>query len=201
MGTITGVDQKTLSLQIRFLMVSYFLDEYNRLEKAIRSIFEVNIDTLPSNIKQQLYFYYGGKIGTYIEYESQEVKIREMKYKKTERFSDFSIKQIIKIFEKNKCLDAFEFSIESIKKSTMVFPFYDCMVRLVNMRNKLAHEVTNLSFKDADLVELLSPEQISQEPFGLFQNYDLSKMDEVTQYIGSNIIYIRRIISQLPIIQ
>ena len=68
------------------------------------------------------------------------------------------------------------------------------------MRNKLAHEVTDLNFKDRDLVELLSPEQISQEPFDLLQNYDLLKMDEMTQYVASNIIYIRKLISRLTMI-
>jgi hypothetical protein len=102
MGTITGIDQKTLSLQIRSLMVCDFLDEYNRLEKAIRNIFEMNVDTLPSNIKQQLYFYYGGKIGTYIEYESQGIKINELHYNEKEQFKNLSINQIIKIFKNNK---------------------------------------------------------------------------------------------------
>lgn len=68
-----------------------------------------------------------------------------------------------------------------------------------NMRNKLAHEVTDLDFRDSDLIELLSPEQISQEPFELLQNFDLLKMDEMTQYIASNVIYIRKIISKLTI--
>ena len=197
MGTITGIDQETLSLQIRSLMVYGFLDEYNRLERTIRNVFEDSIEVLPANFKQQLYFYYGGKIGTYIEYESQSIKIKEMNYTEKEQFKDFSINQIIKIFKYNKNLERFNFSIESIQRPTIVFPFYDCVIRLLNMRNKLAHEVGELSFKDGDLVELLSPEQISQEPFILLQSYDLLKMDEMTQYVASNIIYIRKIISKL----
>ena len=197
MGKITGIDQKTLSLQIRSLMVYYFLDEYNQLEKTIRNAFEENIASLPTNIKQQLYFYYGGTIGTYIEYESQDVKIRDVRYKEKEQFKTFSINQIIKIFKNNKCLEVFNFPIKSIQRPATVFPFCDCVIKLLNMRNKLAHEVTNFSFKDSDLVELLSPEQISKEPFKLFWNYDLLKMDEMTQFIASNIIYIRKLISQL----
>lgn len=78
------------------------------------------------------------------------------------------------------------------------FPFYDCTIRLLNMRNKLAHEVSNLNFKDGDIIELLSPEQISQQSFELLRNYDLLKIDAMTQCIASNIIYIRKIISKLP---
>lgn len=199
MGPITGIDQKTLSLQIRSLMVYDFLDEYNQLERTIRIVFEENIETLPSNTKQQLYFYYGGKIGTYIEYESHGIKINELSYDERELFRNLSINQIIKIFKSNKCLQAFDFSIESIQRSTTIFPFYDCIIRLLNMRNKLAHEVSNLNFRDGDIIELLSPEQISQQPFQLLQNYDLLKMDEMTQYVASNIIYIRRILLQLRV--
>lgn len=197
MGTLTGVDQETLSLQIRSLMICDFLDKYNRLEKTIRNVFEINVDDLPPNIKQQLYFYYGGKIGTYVEYESHGVKVKELSYNEKEQFKDFSINQIIRIFKDSKCLDAFDFSIESIQRSTTVFSFYDCIIRLLNMRNKLAHEVTDLTFKDKDLIELLSPEQISREPFDLLRNYDLQKMDIMAQYIASNIIYIRKLISKL----
>lgn len=199
MGPITGIDQKTLSLQIRSLMVYDFLDEYNQLERTIRIVFEENIETLPSSTKQQLYFYYGGKIGTYIEYESHGIKINELNYSEEEMFKQLSINQIIKIFKNNRCLEVFNFSIESIQRPLTVFPFYDCTIRLLNMRNKLAHEVSNLNFRDGDIIELLSPEQISQQPFELLQNYDLQKMDEMTQYVASNIIYIRRILLQLRV--
>ncbi len=198
MGSIIGIDQKTLSLQIRSLMVCDFLDEYNQLERAIRNVFENNISNLSSSTKQQLYFYYGGKIGTYIEYESHGIKINELNYSEEEMFKQLSINQIIKIFKSNRCLEAFNFSIESIQRPLTVFPFYDCTIRLLNMRNKLAHEVSNLNFKDGDIIELLSPEQISQQSFELLRNYDLLKIDAMTQCIASNIIYIRKIISKLP---
>lgn len=65
------------------------------------------------------------------------------------------------------------------------------------MRNKLAHEVVDLQFKDRDLIELLSHEQIAREPFDLLQNYDVRKMDDMTLYIASNIVYIRKLLSKL----
>ena len=197
MDTIISIDQKTLSLQLQFIMICDFLDEYNRLERTIRDVFENSISTLPPSIKQQLYFYYGGKIGTYIEYESHGIKINELNYYEEEMFKQLSINQIIKIFKSNKCLKAFNFSIKSVQRSTIIFPFYDCIIRLLNMRNKLAHEVSNLNFRDGDIIELLSPEQISQQPFELLRNYDLLKIDATTQSIASNIIYIRKIISKL----
>ena len=65
------------------------------------------------------------------------------------------------------------------------------------MRNKLAHEVVDLRFNNRDLIELLSHEQIAREPFDLLQNYDIGKMDDMTLYIASNIVYIRKLLSKL----
>ena len=176
MGTIKGIDQKTLSFQIRYIIVCDFLDEYNQLERAIRNVFENNISNLSSSTKQQLYFYYGGKIGTYIEYESHGIKINELNYSEEELFKQLSINQIIKIFKNNRCLEAFNFSIESIQRPVTVFPFYDCMIRLLNMRNKLAHEVSNLKFKDGDIIELLSPEQIIKQT-SVYKGYKQDKIE------------------------
>lgn len=68
------------------MMVSLFLEEYNKLEKKIRIIFEKEVSNLPSKTKQKLYFYYGGKIATYLEYESYGIKLKELNYKESEPF-------------------------------------------------------------------------------------------------------------------
>ena len=94
-------------------------------------------------------------------------------------------------------MEDFNFVVESVQRTTTVFTFYDCVIRLLNMRNKLAHEVVDLQFKDRDLIELLSHEQIAREPFDLLQNYDVRKMDDMTLYIASNIVYIRKLLSKL----
>ena len=57
--------------------------------------------------------------------------------------------------------------------------------------------VVDLKFKDKDLIELLSHEKISQEPFEILQNFDIHKMDNMTLYIASNIVFIRKLISKL----
>lgn len=197
MDGVKGIDTKTISLQLKSLVVFEFLKEYNELEQAIRKVFEKNLSTLPQKILQQLYFYYGGKIGTYIEYEAHSVRLNSLDFKEGELFKTLSINQIIKIFKESPYLEDFNFVVESVQRTTTVFPFYDCVIRLLNMRNKLAHEVVDLQFKDRDLIELLSHEQIAREPFDLLQNYDVRKMDDMTLYIASNIVYIRKLLSKL----
>ena len=65
------------------------------------------------------------------------------------------------------------------------------------MRNILAHEIVNIFFKDKDLIELLSLDQLELQKFEMLRNYDICKMDNMTRYIASNIVYMRRMMIQL----
>lgn len=197
MNGMKGIDQNTLSVQIKSLMIYEFLNEYTRLEQMIREIFEQNISSLPAKVIQQLYFYNGGRIGTYIDFEEDAVKLNAAKYKEHDLFKELTINQIIKIFKKDQCLKAFDFQIQSIQRATTAYSFYDCATRLLNMRNILAHEMVNLQFKDKDLIELLTIDQLQAQSFNILQNFDVGKMDNMTQYIASNLVYMLKLISTL----
>ncbi len=197
MNGIKVIDQDTLSVQIKSLVIYEFLSEYNLLEQMIREVFEKSIPSLPQKIIQQLYFYNGGRIGTFIDTEEEAIKLTAAKFKENDSFKELTINQIIKVFKKNPCLGSFNFDIPSIQRVTTVFPFFDCVIRLLNMRNILAHEMVNIQFKNKDLIELLSFDQLESHSFEILQNYDVRKMDNMTQYIASNIVYMRKIIAEL----
>ena len=65
------------------------------------------------------------------------------------------------------------------------------------MRNILAHELVNLQFKDKHLIELLTLDQLEAQNFKILQNFDVRKMDNMTQYIASNLVYMRKLIDML----
>lgn len=197
MNGMKGIDQDTLSVQIKSLIIYEFLNEYTQLEQIIRETFEQNISSLPAKVMQQLYFYNGGRIGTFIDFEEDAVKLNTVKYKEKDLFKELTINQIIKIFKKDPCLKSFDVKIQSIQRATTAYSFYDCATRLLNMRNILAHEMVNLQFKDKDLIELLTFEQIESQNFKILQNFDVRKMDNMTQYIASNLVYMRILISVL----
>ena len=197
MNGMKGIDMNTLSVQIKSLMIYEFLNEYTRLEQMIREIFEQNTSSLPTKVIQRLYFYSGGMIGTYIDCDEDAVRLTATKYKENDPFRDLKINQIIKIFQRNPCLEAFNFEIQSIQRSTTAFSFYDCVIRLLNMRNILAHEMVNLQFKDKHLIELLTFDQLEDQNFKILQNFDVRKMDNMTQYIASNLVYMRNVITVL----
>lgn len=197
MSGVKGIDQKTLSVQIKSLVIYEFLKEYNRLEQIIREIFEKSIPELPAKILQELYFYNGGRVGTYIDFEENSLKLNTVNYKDNDDFKELRINQIIKIFKREPCLGAFNFEIQSIQRATEKFSFYDCVTRLLNMRNILAHEMVDLQFKNKHLIELLSYEQLKAQDFEILRNFDIGKMDNMTQYIASNHVYMLKIIAFL----
>ena len=49
------MDQNTLSVQIKSLMIFEFLKEYNQLEHLIREKFEQNLPNLPSDILSNIF--------------------------------------------------------------------------------------------------------------------------------------------------
>lgn len=197
MNSIKALSRETISLQLKSLVIFDFLNTYNEFEKCVRNVFENSIQFLLPSKKQQLYFLYGGKLGTYIEYREPSLKLTSIQYREDEQFRELSINQILKIFQADSCIDAFNFQIESLQKSTTVYPFIDCAVKLINMRNKLAHELTDLQFSTKDLIELLAIDNIKKESFSILQNYDINNMDNMTQHIASNVIYMRKIIVHL----
>ena len=102
MNSMKGIDQNTLSVQIKSLVIYEFLNEYNQLEQMIRETFEQNISLLPAKNLQQLYFYSGGRIGTYIDFEEDAVKLNTAQYREHDLFKELTINQIVKIFTKRR---------------------------------------------------------------------------------------------------
>lgn len=109
-------------------------------------------------------------------------------------FKDLKVNQMIKIFKRDPCLKKFNFEVPSIQRETTTISFYDCVIRLLNMRNKLAHEMSSLQFNNQDLIELLTFEQLEDHSFEILQSFDLRKMDNMTQYIASNIVYMQKLL-------
>lgn len=197
MSSIKAASRETISLQLKSLLIYDFLKSYNLFEKYVRNAFEASLPTLSTSTMQQMYFLLGGRIGTYIEYQGPCIKLTSISYKDDEQFKNFSVNQIIRLFKVSHCVEAFEFEIVSLQRPRTSYPFIDCAIKLINMRNKLAHELEELHFKDSDLIELLSLDNIRKEPFELLQNYDIGNLDDSTKYIASNIIYMRRLIQHL----
>lgn len=145
----------------------------------------------------KLHFYYGIKsyrVSIDREYDAAELKT--VKFDSESKFKDFTLNEIIKMGDSCKIIKQFDFSVDSLQSSMVTFEFFSCVKKLLNMRNKLAHEVREPKFKDADCIELLSDDLISEEleSKGMAQ---ATQMADSTKQIASNLVYMDLIINKL----
>ncbi len=192
MTQIKTVSQESVVKEIKALLIFDFLDLYNQFEKNIKKVFQSEVKNFSKEVLQQLYFLYGGRIGTYIEYTEPMIKLREIAYNEHEAFKDLSVNQIFKLSKEKHFIPMFDSAMQSIQSPRTQISFIDSCIKLLKMRNKLAHEMNELSFKDCDLIELLSIDNIRNAEIPLLKNYDIGNIDGMSAYIASNIIYMRR---------
>lgn len=197
MNDIKTIDQQILKLRIKCIIIFEFLNLYNKFELTIRSVFENHIKNFDKTLIQKLYFYSGGHIGSYIDYPSNTIKLNSLEYKKDYTFKDLTINQIVKIIKQEEHCSLFKYEIQSLQTKQTVYSYLDCTIKLINMRNILSHELAELKFKDKDLIELLSIENLKKQEFPMLLNYDLEIMDDMTKYIASNIVYMRIMLEKI----
>lgn len=187
-----------VQLQLEALSVRYFIVKYDEFESKVKDLFKRNIDKISSQNKQLLYFYLAGiKSTPFIDYGSNSLKVNNAQYSEIEKFSQFSLSQVIKIQRQNHLLDMFEFTIPSLIRKNSEYTFTDCCIKLLNMRNKLAHEMAHLSFTDKDIIELLSNEYIKDTSVLWYNSLDTALMTDETKSIFSNLLMMDRIMELL----
>lgn len=193
-------NKSDILFQIKSILIVCYITEFSRFEKLVTHKFQQEIIKVDHQNKNILYFYYGLHIGHNVvfDFENNNVSLAQnSKFDQNEVFKSLNLNKIIK-FEKNKKLiSAFNIDIESLIRKTTYFTFYNCCEKLIKMRNKLAHEVDNISFKDSDIIELLPLEVLSSYEYDYTKNYDIKKIDSTLQALFSNIIYMRKIMKQL----
>lgn len=176
------------------LAIYNFLNEFNCLENIIKNKF-VNIikETSPQD-KNRLYFYRGGLAGrVVIDYTKELIKYDECEFKENEEFKSFTLNHVIKILQNSNLNKHFPEKINFIAKKNNQINFFDGIKCFISMRNKLAHELENLNFKNSDYFELLPIEEIRKVlEFDYDSNID---DDSQIQIIYSNVVFIKQIIS------
>ena len=177
--------------EIKSIAIVFFLQTYMSLEKNIKSFFQKEVQNISDSKKNILYFYYGGLIGTNINYNDDMIKLKEHSFKKNDSFSDLTLNQILKINKKHNILEHFPKNFPSKKSTLTNLDLNDSILKLINMRNVLAHELENISFNEQrDVIEVL---QINQEVFPFLKDYDPKSFENEIQFILSNCIYAQEI--------
>jgi hypothetical protein len=182
------------------LLRTYYFDSFSMLEKGIRLKFESSLDTLDVNFKNKLFFYLGSnhmfKFG--LDYINDKATVTHKKFKIDESFKEFPLAKIIKIDKKDRMISDFNLSINSINKKTISYEFHDVVIKLINMRNILAHEPINFNFTEKEhIIESLSIDKINESiPFEI-DGYVFSHENEQNNQIMSNLIFMDKVIDLL----
>lgn len=186
-------------LELRSILIVRFISEFCELEKLIISTFQEKISQLNNDIKNELYFYYGiySSHNVYYDFEKKCVSINNNRFNENELFKSLSLKRIINYEKRNHLIEAFNFELNSLIRKQTVFPFYDCCEKLINMRNKMAHELDSISFSEKEIIELLPDGYLTNYNYDYLASFTVSDMDADMKVIFSNIIYIRTIIHLL----
>lgn len=188
------------SFQTKSILIVRYISEYCVFEKTILERFQHEIVKLDRGYKNKLYFYYGIYVGHNVvfDFEKNKVSLSEINsYNDEEMFKSLNLNKIIKFERKESLIKAFVFNIDSVIRKTTCFPFYDCCIKLISMRNKLAHEVDSISFKNGDIIELLPYEYLNSYDYEYVREYDFEDADEISVALLSNIIYMRMIIDKI----
>ena len=191
-------NRKFIETQIEALLIRQFIVVYDELETEIRNIFTENISIISSKNKELLFFYLAGiKSNVHIEYGNHSLSAVSAQYCSNENFSMFTSNQIIKIHRQCHLLDMFDFNIQSINNKNTEYTFTDSYIKLLNMRNKLAHELSHLVFKDSDVIELLANDYIEKNSSEWLSYLDAKLMTDESKSIFSNLIMMNVIIKEL----
>ncbi|WP_419673103.1 hypothetical protein [Aliarcobacter butzleri] len=183
--------------QLKAIIVFEFLNLYNTLENTIRFEFEKVLATLEKDDIYELHFIRGGLIGVFVEYKSPlTLKLRENAFDSNTKFKELTINQIIKINKSKEYVKSLTLEITSVQTKTN-YLIEDCVLKLINMRNNLAHNIKNCNFKEKDYIEILSSHKINTLDYDFLKNYDLSLLDDMTKYVLSNLFYMEKIIEKL----
>lgn len=185
--------------QMDALVIYKFLVLYNYFENLIKNIYTVCWNNLNEDVKRRIAYYVGSVKGAnaYIEYDTYSTKQEIYRYDEDTLIQKLTVNQIIKLerMEQNVC--KLNFQIDSKLNKQLSFISYDCIIKIINMRNKLAHDILKINFKAGDVIEVLSNNIIEKENDKWIENLQLEKLSDLGREILSNYIFMKNIINTI----
>ncbi len=192
-------NQKEIKVQLDALSIYQYLLKYSDLEEQIKQLFIETWPNFDEELKQRIMFYQGGlsmETG-YIEYDTYSVVTQHYKFDVMTMLNKLTLNQIIKLERKENQLKGLQYEVVSLQNKKVVYPCRDCILKLMNMRNILAHKMNGLNFKNKDYIDVLSNETIRKNDLGWLMNFDLDLLSESARCIVSNYIYMNMIYEKL----
>jgi hypothetical protein len=178
--------------KIKAIAIYKFLFEYSKFEQKVKEYFIAQLDKLELNDIKRLYFYYGGMVSKkiYIDYPKETLVMQNYKFK-LDDFPDFKINQIIKITKSHTNELIFNKRIKSILGRKVEYELSDSILKLIQMRNKICHNLSTLDLNDNDYIELLSVQSIKDQCKDILSDIEIKDDYHEVKLIFSNIIYMK----------
>lgn len=185
--------------KVEALIIYKFLVLYNDFENCVRDVFSKEWNSMDSAIKNRIAYYVGflGCETKYIEYDTYSIHQDVNKYDEEKLVKKLTINQIIRIDRKERIISKFSFEILSKTKRQLTFLSHESFLCLISMRNKLAHNILGISFKNSDIIELLPDSIIEQNSDLWIRNIDMTKVSDMGRAILSNYIFMEEILVKL----
>jgi hypothetical protein len=186
--------------QTKSILMVRFISEFCSLEKMIINMFKQNILKVEHSLKNKLYFYYGVHVGHNVVYDFERncvMLASKNRYDEEEMFGSLNLNKIIQFERRETLINSFKFNIDSEVRKTTSFPLFDCCLKLIKMRNKLAHEVDNLSFSEKEIIEILPIDYLRKYNYIYLEEFDMENADEDIIALLSNIVYMKIIMNKL----
>lgn len=185
--------------KVEALIIYKFLVLYNDFENCVRDVFSKEWNSMDSAIKNRIAYYVGflGCETKYIEYDTYSIHQDVNKYDEEKLVKKLTINQIIRIDRKERIISKFSFEILSKTKRQLTFLSHESFLCLISMRNKLAHNILGISFKNSDIIELLPDSFIEQNSDLWIRNIDMTKVSDMGRAILSNYIFMEEILVKL----
>ena len=192
-------NQREITEQLDALSIYHFLLNYTTLEEMIKSLYVEKWPNFNNEVQQRLMFYQGGlnMQKSFIEYDTYSVVTQHHKFDVEAMLNNLTLNQMIKVERKENQIPELKFDIQSLQNRTIVYPCIDCILKLLNMRNILAHKMNDLNFKNKEYIDVLKNEIIQQRNIGWLKMYDLNLLSESARCIVSNYIYMNIIYEKL----
>lgn len=191
--------QREIVTQLNALSIYLYLQKYTDLEEYIKRLFLKSWSGFSEEFKQRLMFYQGKLTleNAYIEYDTYSIVTQYHKFDVLTLLNKLTLNQIIKLERKENQISDLKYDIISLQNKTIVYPCLDCILKLLNMRNILAHKMNDLNFKNKDYIDVLGNDIISKSDFWWLRNFDLNLLSESARCIVSNYIYMDMILQRL----
>ena len=191
--------QRKITEQLNALSIYHFLLKYTSLEEMLKKFYVQKWPNFNSEVQQRLMFYQGGlnMQKSFIEYDTYSLIIQHHKFDVKAMLNNLTLNQMIKVERKENQIPELRCDIQSLQNKTIVYPFIDCILKLLNMRNILAHKMNDLNFKNKECIDVLKNEIIQKRDIEWLEMYDLNLLSESARCIVSNYIYMDIIYDKL----